>query len=193
MAEVRRWICYRRIAGGLNKGQQQQIAAELLPGLGTRVRNSAEAYVLSEKLRCLAALELLDHNVKRKLGEPILKRIEHGQARDIDYWALGRIGARHLLHGSPAHVLPAPICQEWLERLLRLKTPSQQKMLFVYEQLARKTSERHLNVSQSIAERIIGVCPDERLAKLLTDVVALDRREEEQAYGETLPTGLVLS
>jgi len=41
--------------------------------------------------------------------------------------------------------------------------------------------------------RIIGVCPDERLAKLLTEVVSLDRREEEQAYGETLPTGLVLS
>lgn len=189
---LQKWICFRRIAGGLNKGQQQQIAAELLQGLESRQRNSTETYLYTEKMRCLASLELLEHAVKRKLGEFLLKRIGQGQAEEVDFWSLARVGARHLLHGGPAHVLPAETCQQWLEKLLSLEDPPKQKLLFVYEQLARKTAERHLNISPGIVAQILTQYNDPRITTLLSEVVAPNQGEEEQVFGETLPIGLKL-
>ena len=95
---IQQWICYRRIAGGLNKGQQTQLATKLLSdlfekkgGAIEKIRKS-DKYSYSEKIRALASFERIDSALKIKIGNMLVEKIINGSATGADYWALARIG-----------------------------------------------------------------------------------------------------
>nr|MCH9704256.1 hsp70 family protein [Chlamydiota bacterium] len=99
--ELQKWIALRRAAGGLSKGHQIQLFNQLLPTIWSKKGLDAKKeYHFSEKLRCLASLELVNHDQKIKLGRAILQRLQDDKAKPFDYWALGRLGARVPLYGS---------------------------------------------------------------------------------------------
>lgn len=201
-SQIQAWICYRRIAGGLNKGQQSQIASELFLSLGTKksgkidFKNKAELYQFSEKIRTLAAFELIEVPLKIKIGEIVLTRLCSGIGIAADYWALGRIGARHLFHGSAANVVPSDACARWLEDLLKTKTIDDEQLVFVVSQLARKTDHRELNLPPVLIDKIHHRFENNvhfgRLQELLYQESHLTRSEQEQIFGERLPAGLAI-
>lgn len=195
--QIQQWICFRRIAGGLNKGQQTQVASEMISTLFSsrgkiEVKGKGDLYSYSEKIRALASLERLEIPLKLKLGEAILQRLELQQAIAADYWALGRIGARHLVYGSVGQVIPNDLCIQWLERLLKLENPDQEQLWFVYEQLARKTDHRELNIPEALEKEILSRIQDERIVNLIHNATPLTKSEEERVFGDHLPAGLTL-
>ena len=199
---IQSWICFRRLAGGLSKGQQIQLAHELTPLIFDKksnkieIKSKAELYQYAEKLRALAALELIDIPMKIRLGDAIVQRIMSGEAISSDYWALGRIGARHLLYGTAGNVVPRATCVSWVEKLISLKQPNFEELAFVLGQLARKTDQRELNLPQTLIDKVAnffeGHAQSHRLNALLQESTQLTQQEQDQLFGDHLPTGLTL-
>lgn len=196
--QIQTWICFRRIAGGLNKGQQMQIAGELTTDLFDKKRakiesrKKGESYAYSEKIRALASLERIDLPLKIRLGEALVDKIERGEGADFDLWALGRIGARHLFYGSAAQVIPKDTCAKWVERLTSAQGMDCESGLFMLGQLARKTDHRELNLPDSVIQKLLAIYPDAQLKALVLEERSLTEKEQEQLFGESLPSGLVL-
>lgn len=198
---VQMWICFRRLAGGFNKGQQMQIASELVGTLFDKktgkfdIKRKGDSYLYSEKIRAVASLERVDIMMKMRVGEALLDRLIHSSHTRDDYWALGRIGARHLLYGSAGHVIPKDVASKWIERLLNhgKNAEHREAMLFLLKQLARKTDQRELNLSESILQKILLSYPKENLEEWLLEEKQLTQSEQEQVLGDQLPAGLVLT
>lgn len=196
--QIQLWICFRRIAGGLNKGQQMQVAGELMTDLFDKktakieTRKKGESYAYSEKIRALAALERIDLPLKIRLGEALVNRIEKGEAGDFDLWALGRIAARHLFYGSAAQVVPKDTCAKWMEKLLNVHALDREPGLFMLGQMARKTDHRELILSDAVIQKLLEKYPDAQLKSRVLEEWSLSEKEQEQVFGETLPSGLVL-
>lgn len=199
---VQRWICYRRIAGGLSKGQQMQLAHFVLPrllDLKTGKMQSQErgnVYEYREMLRALASMERLDLLMKERLGQALVEIICNNQIEGCEFWALGRLGARQLVYGSLSHVLPKELCMAWLKRLTRVSLIHSDSLAFVVGQLARQTDLRELNISLPTLHSIIKDFEDssfiQHVEGLLKRQVVSDQKEVERVMGDSLPVGLAL-
>lgn len=202
--QIQSWICTRRIAGGLNKGQQTQLANELIPTIlhkkgKIELKGKQDNYLYSEKIRTLASMELIEISLKIKLGNAILENLVKGDNLKANFWALGRLGARHLLYGSAFNVVPPGICEKWIEALLKIAKDAQKdspEIVFVIGQLARKVDQRELNLSENCVQTILDSFAEsslkERLKELLQKEVILTEQEQDQLFGEKLPSGLSL-
>lgn len=192
-------ICFRRVAGGFNKGQQMQLASELMNEIFDKktgkiiIKRKSDAYVYSEKIRALAALERLEISLKTRLGDALIERLLENFPESYEYWALGRIGARHLLYGSIAHVIPKEICVRWVERFLQHSSHKNKELaIFLLKQLACKTDHRELNLPESVIQKILGAYPSEDLEEWLLKKHSLTLMEQDQIFGDHLPSGLIL-
>lgn len=200
------WITWRRIAGGLNKGQQHQLYLRLaqlfLPSRQGKKRwyeMKPSPQEAAEMLRCLGNLERCTPEQKTVLGDELVKRmIESKKVRgDLGYfWALGRLGARVPLYGPLDAVVPAAKAQTWIEALLAVDWPDPNKAAFPMAQLGRRTDDRSRDIDddtrRKLAERLRSIPGAERSAHLVTEVVELEAREAYIAMGEALPVGLRL-
>lgn len=193
-------ICYRRVAGGLNKGQQMQLASELIGNVLDKktgkidVKRKGDLYLYSEKIRALAALERLDLPLKIRLGDALADRLLQSSPASYEYWALSRIGARHLLYGSAGQVVPKDVCAKWIEKLLKHQSTSenQEALIFLLRQLARKTDHRELNLPDAFIQKILVAYPHAHLEQWILEEHTMTPSEQEQMFGDQLPAGLVL-
>lgn len=195
---IQKWICYRRIAPGLSKGQQMQIYNELFPLVYDKKKKRLivkrkGGYAYCEQVRALAALELIDISLKIKLGDALVERIVYGHGEACDFWALGRLGARSLLYGSAANVIPAKKCEEWISRLTKISEP---QLAFALALLARKTDFREGNLSAASIEKVKKYLTDlgevSELA-LLDHENELTLADQERCFGDSLPCGLLVN
>ncbi len=185
--QIQQWICYRRIAAGLSKGQQIQLFNELLP---QKIKQGSYPY--AEHLRALASFELVDISAKTKLGNHLLKRILAGEGAPCDYWALGRLGARQLFHGTAANVIPVSTCAQWVHALLESPAAQNTHLPFTLAILARKTNLRQLDLPQSLIDSLAPLLQSQHLDELLQHERALTLAENERFFGDSLPSGLLL-
>lgn len=196
-------ICYRRISGGLSKGQQMQLAVELmnliLPKKATKIepKSKSDIYPFSEMIRTIASFELIDEGIKTRLGNALILKIVADAGDAADFWALGRLGARHLLYGSLLNVLTREKCEEWIAKLLDSRLAPSEKLAFLYSQLAFKTEHREVNISANLAERIINQFNEtpylSRLQELLLNENRLNQQECDKIFGDHLPSGLTFN
>lgn len=198
------WIAWRRIAGGLNKGQQHQIYLRLAPLFVPGSRSKKKWYEMkpspqeaAEMLRCLANLERLSPEAKIVLGDELVRRFETKKGREdpLHLWALGRIGGRVPLYGPLDAVVMASKVGVWLDAVLGWDWPDSAKAAFPVAQLARRTGDRGRDLDEDRRARAAGwlrAAGNERAAVLVEQIVALEAREEHIALGDTLPAGLRL-
>jgi hypothetical protein len=201
-ALIQIWICLRRVAGGLSKGQQMQAISEINTTLFNKksgkieVKSKAELYPYSEKIRVLGAMELVDNSLKIRWGNALVERLITGQGGVADYWSLGRIGARHLLYGSLVNVLQRSQVEIWIDQLLNANLSLDDRFAFLIGQLARKTEHREINLSSDCIKNILTHFADSehlsRLEQLLLEENRLTQQEQENAFGDRLPAGLFL-
>lgn len=195
---VQKCICFRRISAGLLKGQQMQIFNELFPLVYDKKkkcllvrRRGGSAY--TEQIRTLASLELVETNLKVKLGSALVQRIIASQGEPCDFWALGRLGARELMHGTAANICPKAICEEWIAQLVKLSDP---QLVFPLALMGRKSDCRELNLSppslEKIAEYLETHAGTSELALFKSDR-ELSFEEKEKYFGDSLPHGLSLT
>ncbi len=199
------WIAWRRVAGGMSQGQQEQIFDRLaqlfLPSTKQRKKwqqvkpTKQEA---AEMWRTLANLERIDPSEKIKLGDELMRRLETKKGRDqfLHFWALGRLGSRVPLYGPLNCVVPAQRVGQWIDQLLEWDWPAPDKVAFPMAQLGRRTGDRSRDIDDEqrtrLAERLRTTPSGDRMARLVEQVVALEAREERVALGDTLPAGLRL-
>lgn len=187
------WVALRRVSGGLTRGQQQQIAAELLPTLAEKNKTGRDEYAHSEKMRLLASLEWLDRSVKLKIGTTLVNKIVSGKGTPSDFWALGRFGARELLYAPLSCVMPAADASRWIERLIETRQIDQKPLIALLGQMGRKTLYKEINISDALAKSVVKTISDDGLSNLMQNVCAVTSEEKELQYGEGLPAGLQLS
>ncbi len=199
------WIFWRRVAAGLSTGQQTQLfstlAKVLLPKSSKRAkRRGGKIRVPKEELRemwMLAAnLERIPASSKEQLGELLVQAMVKGRRFRGDRWALCRIGARMPLYGPLDKVVPPARVEEWLRRLLESKALALGDRVALCLALARLTGDRAVDVEPSTRRWCMemlqkGGANEEELLPL-QEVVELDRREQDSAFGEGLPAGIVL-
>ena len=199
------WILWRRIAGGLAANQQKNLAAPLIAGLRAAVRGSkgkalkTGAHEQAEIWRLLAALEWLDVDAKRFLGEQALAAMEQkgaGVWNRAALWAIARFGAREPLYGPLNTLVPPEQAEAWLRRLLRLKTTSDDHLAFAVMQLARNTRDRFRDLPDALrseaANWLAAHQAPAHYVKLVTDGGSLETDEITEAFGDTLPPGLLV-
>ena len=203
-------ILWRRVAGGLNAGQQQALAAPVLSGWRDQLRKlkvgrrpgakgkkgAGLTQADAEVWRMLGSLELLNSATKTELGDMALTLLGHDEYSPIHsalIWAVGRIGARVPFYGPLNGVLPAARVGDWLTALMSTGDEARQ---FAVMQLARRTNDRYRDISDSTRDSVLRWLKRHDAAVHLIELVAeggeLAGDESAQIFGESLPSGLRL-
>jgi len=196
------WVLWRRIAGGLRSGQQQQIASGLLkvivPKVGDRLPPGARAtgQETLERWRCLGALERLEVAAKTTVLKALLQT--PSRLEDHHYWVVARLGARKLFHGPADGVVPAstaaPLLAALIERCRRDRLPK--AGLFAVASLARRCGIRDLDLAEADRDAardllVQGQAPAPWTA-LVTSLDAASDEVTTELVGDQLPLGLSL-
>jgi len=207
-------ILWRRIAGGLTRGQQLALAEPLITSIkgmtrqltgkpgkpiagGLRPEDSMEVW------RLLGSLELLSIQQKEELGQIILSLLEKAKlekAWNAMLWALGRLGQRRPLYGPLNSVISPQVAEQWIKKLMSTpKLESDVNLPFkklAIVQLARRTNDRYLDIDDSVRNNVVAWLAQHHAAdhsiRLVSEGGTLDAEEMGQVFGETLPAGLRL-
>ena len=215
------WVLWRRVSGGLSKGQQLELSNKLAPPLlsGAAVKavtagkskkgrrqtrgkkskgNEAPGFSrqeLTEMWRAVASLEHVPAASKAGLGDVALRNAVAGRG-DFAFWALGRLGARLPLYGPLEETCPRDKVESWLERLLTLEWSRHHGVALAVVQLARKCGDDARDVDdglrQTLVQRLQAAGCAAHLVKLVTDLTVLREEEKAQLFGDALPAGLRL-
>jgi molecular chaperone DnaK (HSP70) len=203
-------ILWRRVAGGLSRGQQRAIAEPLVSairdlrqrfagGAKGRAAPALSPDAKSEVWRLVGSLELLPVPMKIELGDAIVELLPKRKlqgVRDAMVWALGRIGQRTPLYGPLNTVVPDDKAAEWLRALIAHNAGGPVDLLSAM-QLARRTDDRRRDLPEpsrrEAADWVRGHGGRDHLVNLILEGGRLDAEEQTEVFGESLPHGLKIA
>ncbi len=202
--ESRSWqqffICWRRIAGGLDDAQQSAICDLVEPFIAPedaklKRPKGFKPSAPEEMLELLSRLERLPIERRVRFARWLLERT--WTSRDPRLWgALGRVAARVTAYASVHHVLPPKYAEEFLDHLLRERWDELKSAPYAATLMARRTDDRARDIGDSVRRDVL-----KRLEKLdvrqdwitcVRDVVPTGDRDRAEFLGEELPVGLEL-
>ena len=115
------------------------------------------------------------------------------------FWALTRLGARALIYGPLNAVVHQQVVEGWLDAILGFQPGNDSERLgwgFCLAQLARRTGQRALDVEESRQRSVLTVLRainvPEHWVRMVEEVSELQREEQGQMLGDSLPIGLRL-
>lgn len=195
-------ILWRRVAGGLNANQQNELFHRHKAALGVggkKLSGRLNTQVEREGWRLLASLEHLPSQTRVSLGKELLIKVkehpEEFRANQSFLWSLGRLGARIPLYGPLNCVVPAEVAGMWIKSLLRAPelTPDVASAIV---QLGARTNDPHRDVDADLRwEAMIRLNEAglaESLIESLREYVPPGRNDAARIFGESLPEGLRL-
>ena len=208
------WTLWRRVAGGLPAPEQARLLDDFAHNLLHNERGSEAGTAPPVKgsdedmLRLGAALERIPVAYKTEIGDWLLGRIqksisavaqgrrEESSSDSLNFWALGRIGARQPLYANVHDVVPAEAVAAWVETLLSLDWKRQEPAAFAATHLARMTDDRTRDLPLALRERTMArlqaIHAPPVWVEMLRHKVTLDEASERRLLGESLPPGLRL-
>lgn len=193
------WIMWRRVAAGLNAGQQRQFFQDLVQTLDPKNTKNAPKIQAQEKLEiwmAMANMERLPVNDKVRLGRVLLSELHPQKSLPQHIWALSRFGLRDPLYGSVERVVTPSEVTDWIKKLMALNYHDPAPVAAALVRMARKTGDRMRDVDEKTVSAIRDYMAThkipEKTAKPLCDVIARDQGEESAAFGESLPAGIML-
>jgi len=203
-------ILWRRIAGGLSRGQQQALADPLLAS----IRSVHHRYVLGttrgedaslrpgelvETWRLLGSLELLDVARKIELGDMIVALLPKRKIEQLQgpmTWALGRLAQRVPVYGPLNTVTPRETVERWLADFWRHAPREPSIAWLAVMQATRRTHDRYRDLSDRCRRAALDWLNDTGAPPHLVELVdsggQLDIAEQREIFGESLPKGLRL-
>lgn len=200
-------ILWRRLAGGLSRGQQSALAEPLIASLkalekqmaGKPIKGGATPIRPEDSIevwRLLGSLELLPESQKVYLGNLITKVFNKPKlknARNAMIWALGRLGQRTPFYGPLNTVVNIEQAQVWARSITSQSESSPIEHLAVV-QMARLTNDRYRDIEPSsrtqIAQWLTTENAADHLIRLVTEGGSFDTEEQGRVFGESLPQGL---
>ena len=203
-------VLWRRIAGGMSRGQQLALAELSLPavralhrrlvgGKSTTAAPSLDPTQSAEVWRLLGSLELLTVANKIELGDAIVELLPKRKLekwRSMMIWTLGRLGQRVPLYGPLNTLVPAAHVQRWLTAMLKLASGDPAAPLAAML-MARRTDDRHRDIPPSLRDQVVKWLRDAEAPQHLQELVrtggTLDETERGEVFGESLPSGLRLA
>ncbi len=201
------WVFWRRVAGGLTAGQQQQIYQQVQPYfLSGKMQRKKPSRMFPKRLgareeleiwMALANFERLPAKTKTEIGRFLLKKLKTTKPRAQELWALSRLGARHAIYGPLDRLIPSTETTAWLDTLLTLKLERTERVAHALVHLARLTGDRARDLPEASRGKVAGWLDGApfatRYQELLTNPKSALRKEEQAwMFGESLPAGLVL-
>jgi molecular chaperone DnaK (HSP70) len=203
--ELNWWILWRRVAAGLGRGHQEELASILfpllVPALAKRAKRKPprpKSQEAVEMWRAAASLEQLSAKTRAQLGDALVELIEKKLAPKSAFWCLGRIGARKLFYGPREATVRPQTVAEWIDRVLAVEKPSKEEdPTDALIAMGRLVGDRQFDLEEEPRKKLItnltarGVPHDHLLP--LEQVMALDAAQESAAFGEGLPAGLRLT
>ncbi len=191
-------VLWRRVAGGLNAGQQRELYQKygaLLGISGKKTSGRLNSQVEHEGWRLLASLEHLPASLRASLGEELLARIRKEPAEKAWLWSLGRVGARIPLYGPLNCVVSVETASKWLQALLDL-TEFTVETASAVVQLGSLTGDHLRDIDDGLRQKAIarlaaaGISDD--LSRGLHQYVPPAQADALRIFGESLPEGLRL-
>ena len=188
-------VLWRRIAGGMSTGQQQQLAGPLVSAL--RDKNlRLETQESTETWRLLASLERLSASEKMQLGQLAIQELTRKKSEPLRpalWWALGRLGSRTPVYGPLNTTVPREQVEQWMAKLLTTGGNAS-AMSTTIVQLARYTGDRHRDLSIDIrsqaARHLESLNASPQAIELVMTGGSLTREQETAVFGESLPLGI---
>jgi molecular chaperone DnaK (HSP70) len=202
--ELNWWILWRRVAGGLARGHQEELASRsfpmVIPSLAKRAKKKPPRFKTQEAAeiwRAASSLERISAKSRAQLGDALVEALEKGQSPRGALWCLARIGGRKLLYGPREATVRAQTAGEWAKRVMNLpKLPKEEDPVPCLIALARRTGDRQFDLEdtarKSIDQWLAARGVSEELRRPLHDVIEVDQSTQVTAFGEGLPTGLML-
>ncbi|MBX2810790.1 MAG: hsp70 family protein [Myxococcales bacterium] len=198
------WILWRRVAGGLVRGHQEELAARLfpllIPSLAKRAKRKPpkpQSQEAAEMWRAAAALEHISAKQRTQLGDALMELLESKKSPKSGLWCLSRIGARRLLYGPREATIKPSKVSTWLTRLYAIrKWPEGTSPITAIVALARYTGDRQLDVPETVRKEAVGYLRQQGVletvyAPLLT-LVEENVSAQSTAFGDSLPVGIRL-
>ena len=196
-AKAEWWIMWRRVAAGLTSGQQRQIFQDirplLLPKKNAKVRLEPQERL--ELWMAAANLERLMVKDKIELGRQLLSEIHPKKTKPQIFWALSRIGAREMLYGPIDRVIPPDAVAKWIQKLVDVDWKNPKPVGTALSRLARKTGDRMRDIPSDLQEQVVAYLNRQDLTdhiRPVTELVSLEKQDETEIFGESLPSGIVL-
>jgi hypothetical protein len=196
------WTLLRRIAGGLDAAMQRAILDTIEwylepPSPRSRPRpKGSKKLGLDEMIALAGVLEHVPQDRKARIGGFLVERILAHGAPAQTWWAVGRIGARVLLHGSAHNVVPEAQVLPWLEVALAQDFDKVPQAAFAAATIARRSGDRARDLSRDLAERVAAKLEASNAspswARMAREVTHLEAADEKRIFGESLPPGLRL-
>jgi len=189
-------VLLRRVAGGFNAGQQQEMYQKYGSLLGVSGKKSSgrlNSQVEHEGWRLLASLEHLPASARVSLGKELLVRIKKEPADKAWLWSLGRLGARIPLYGPLNCIVGVETASKWLDVLLDLSEFTAETASAVV-QLGSRTDDRLRDIDDGLRQRAIdrlaaaGI--SDELSRALHQYVQPAQADATRIFGDSLPEGL---
>ena len=146
--------------------------------------------------RAAASLERLDVRHMEAMGNALLEPISRSPVPPYGFWALTRLGARTLVYGPLNAVVHHQIAEGWLDAVLGFQPGNESERLawgFCLSQLARRTGQRAIDVSDDHRDKVLGVLRSmdtpAHWAQMVEEVTELEGDEQGQMLGDSLPIG----
>jgi hypothetical protein len=189
-------VLWRRVAGGLNAGQQRELYQRygaVLGISGKKPSGRLNSQVEHEGWRLLASLEHLPVSMRVPLGEELLVRIRQEPAAKAWLWSLGRLGARVPLYGPLNCVVAVETASKWLEILLDLPEFTAETASAV-AQLGARTDDHVRDIDDELRQKAIAKLtaagdPGD-LTRGIRQYVPPAQADAVRLFGESLPEGL---
>lgn len=192
------WIFTRRIAGGLNAGQQRQFyqdtAGMLLKPKNAKVKMAPQETI--ELWMAVANMERLLVKDKVSLAKGLIPQLKPGKKQDRLFWVLSRLGARELLYGSDDRVVPPKEAFKWVRTLVRTKWTKADPVDAMMAAICRKTGDRTRDILKEDQDMITSWMEDRKsdgsYLKTVLEKSDAGVKEQNAQFGERLPAGLIL-
>ena len=192
------WVLWRRVAAGLDEGQQLQVLEDVAGKMQQTVQRTARARWGSydDMLRLFAAMEAVPWQYRQEMGQWMLQRLQRPDEPQHTWWAIGRLAARQPLAANAHLVMPPAAAQEFLDATLAQDWRKNEPAMFAAVQIARLCGERTLDfddaVRQQVLQRLRSSGAPARWLEPLQQVQAMSAEDRQRSLGDSLPPGLVL-
>jgi hypothetical protein len=195
-------ILWRRIAGGMTAGQQQQLITPLIGPLTAKTTGAKavrfQPHEIAELWRLVGSLERIPAAEKEALAQAAISSVDNKKSepfRDAILWAVGRLASRSPVYGPLNTVIAAPQITSLLKAMIRPPTAEPMRMLAVM-QIAQRTDDRYRDIDGGLRGEVVRwLIDNEAPQRMITAVESGGGTSAEDAaaiFGESLPLGIRL-